>query len=103
MRSKTLRLMAVILLATCLFSITTSAQVRRRSPRSAAPRQRRAPLLVPLTAEQKEAVADLISKAKEVDYNYKFQKSEFLWSNADGIFDQAHKVADLLPEGISRV
>jgi len=99
MENLTARLFAAALLVICLFTMTASAQVRRRPARSAVPRRRSAPLLVPLTAEQKEEVAGLIENAEDVDYDYKFSRSQYLMVKAGEVAEQADRVAESLPEG----
>ena len=94
MQKRTAQLAALVIIIMCSCDGVASAQRRR-----AASRERRAPLLVPLMPEQKEAVGELVRQAKEVDYDYKFQRRKDLWAKAGAMWGRSRGVAELLPEG----
>jgi hypothetical protein len=95
MRKRLVQFTSFVIIIACLSGGTALAQRRRAT----LPRQRRAPLLVPLTENQKDAVTELIKQAEEIDYDYKFRRQKDLWAKASGLWGQADRVAELLPEG----
>jgi hypothetical protein len=94
MKKRVVQLTALALSALCLFVGTTSAQHRRAMRRPTPSRSR----FVPLTAEQKAAVADILEKANalEVTYNY---RPEHYADDAFAVSSESGKVEDALPEG----
>lgn len=92
---RAVQLIALVLLITCSFVSSASAQRRRNPRRAPAPRTR----LAPLTAEQKAATADIIERVKALEITYNYNSKRY----ADDAFDVSSKsgeVGDTLPEGM---
>jgi hypothetical protein len=92
--------LALIILASYLFSDGALAQTRRSKPRRSRSSSRNAAgnNIQPLTESQRAAIAVLIKEGKRVEYEYNYERSQFA-DSAVYMLSRGEEVGKSLPDG----